>query len=230
MNSISDIQHIFYINLASRADRKLHVEEQLKSVGLYDRAQRFNAVKMLNGAIGCTISHIKLLETAKANNLDHILIIEDDILFTNPPLFVQQLNSFLSKERHFDVLLIAGNNMPPYTKIDDTCVRVKTCQTTTGYLVKHHYYDTLIENFREGVKKLMQEPHNHKYYALDKYWFRLQALHHWYLIIPLTVSQKSGYSDIEQRNTNYTNAMLDLDKTEILRRQREYSLFNTFFR
>ena len=49
MNSISDIKHAFYINLLSRSDRKQHVENQLKSIGI--NAQRFNAIKMTNGAI-----------------------------------------------------------------------------------------------------------------------------------------------------------------------------------
>ena len=44
MNNISDIKHAFYINLASRPDRKQHVEEQLKIMGI--PAQRFNAIKL----------------------------------------------------------------------------------------------------------------------------------------------------------------------------------------
>lgn len=93
MNSISDIKHAFYINLPSRPDRKQHAEKQLKSIGL--NAERFNAIKMSNGAIGCSMSHLKIIETAKANNWDHVLIVEDDILFTDPNLFVQQFNKFL---------------------------------------------------------------------------------------------------------------------------------------
>ena len=34
MNNISDIKHAFYINLASRPDRKQHVEEQLNILGI----------------------------------------------------------------------------------------------------------------------------------------------------------------------------------------------------
>jgi GR25 family glycosyltransferase involved in LPS biosynthesis len=64
MNSISDIKHAFYINLLSRPDRKYHVERQLQSVGI--SAERFNAIKMSNGAIGCSMSHLKIIETAKA--------------------------------------------------------------------------------------------------------------------------------------------------------------------
>lgn len=228
MNSISDIKHAIYINLQSRPDRKAHVENQLKTIGI--NAERFNAIKLDNGAIGCSMSHLKILETAKANNWDHVLIVEDDILFTDPMLFISQFNKFLSNHKSFDVLLIAGNNLPPYTQIDDTCVQVTHCQTTTGYLVQNHYYDILIKNFKEGILNLMREPAKHVIYAIDKYWFKLQAIHKWYLIVPLSVTQRADYSDIEKRATNYTPVMLDLDKPHFFRRQEQLMKFTNNIR
>jgi glycosyl transferase family 25 len=210
MNSISDIKHAYYINLDSRPDRKTHVEEQLSLIGI--QAERFKAIKLPNGAIGCSMSHLKLLETAKANNLPHILIVEDDIKFLNPELFKSQLNKFLSNHKGWDVLLLGGNNIPPYKNIDDTCVKISSCQTTTGYLVNGHYIDILINNFRNGITKLLESPHLRGMYAIDKFWFRLQRSHNWFLIIPLTVTQREDYSDIEKRTTDYTRVMTDLNK------------------
>jgi GR25 family glycosyltransferase involved in LPS biosynthesis len=210
MNSINDIQNTFYINLLSRPDRKQHVEEQLKIIGL--KSERFNAIKLPNGALGCSMSHLKCLEIAKENKWSHVLIVEDDIKFLDHELFKTQMNTFLAKHNDWDVVIIGGNNMPPYENIDDTCVRVFTCQTTTGYLVNGHYFDTLIENFRSGIKKLLENPSQHIMYAIDKYWFQLQKKDKWYLIIPLTVTQREDYSDIEKRATNYTRVMTDLDK------------------
>jgi glycosyl transferase family 25 len=217
MNSIENINNVFYINLESRVDRKQHVEEELSKIGLI--ANRFNAIKLNDGAVGCSISHLKCLEMAKRNNWEHIMIVEDDILFLNPELFKNQLNKFLKKHNNFDVVLIAGNNMPPYQKIDDSCVKVCRCQTTTGYIVQRHYYDTLINNIREGVKKLMSNPALHVQYAIDKYWFKLQEKDNWYLITPLTVTQREDYSDIEKRHTNYTRVMVDLDKEWMFKSQ-----------
>ena len=215
MNSINDIKHVFYINLASRPDRKQHVEEELKTLGV--TANRFNAIKLSNGALGCSMSHLKCLETAKNNRWPYLLIVEDDIKFLNPELFKKQLNTFLSKHSNWDVVIIGGNNVPPYKKIDDTCVKVTSCQTTTGYLVKSHYYDVLIENYRTGIKKLLENPSQHVLYAIDKYWFHLQRKDNWYLIIPLTVVQREDYSDIEKRATNYAKVMTDLDKEWLLK-------------
>jgi hypothetical protein len=59
----------------------------------------------------------------------------------------------------------------------------------------------------------MAYPDKHVLYAIDKYWFQLQKKDKWYLIIPLSVTQRQDYSDIEKRATNYRHAMLDLDKS-----------------
>ena len=77
----------------------------------------------------------------------------------------------------------------------------------------------------------MKEPHNHTLYAIDKYWFRLQEIDKWYLIIPLTVTQREDYSDIEKRPTNYSRVMLDLDKVAFFKWQKEQMIkagLNTF--
>ena len=218
INTIFDIQHAFYINLASRPDRKQHVEEQLKLIGI--NAERFNAIKLPNGALGCSMSHLKCIETAKKNNWSHLLIVEDDIKFLDPNLFKRQISSFFTKHmNNWDVVIIGGNNLPPYEKIDDACVKVSSCQTTTGYLVNGRYFDILIDNFRTGINMLIKNPELHVQYAIDKYWFHLQKRDNWYLIIPLTVTQREDYSDIEKRPTNSTNVMTDLDKEWIFKKQ-----------
>jgi len=218
MKSISDIQHTFYINLAQSPDRNQHVESQLTSLGITD-FQRFNAIKLANGALGCSMSHLKCLEIAKAASWPHIMIVEDDIQFLNPEFFKSQLSNFLSTHESWDVILVGGNNMPPFKPIDRTCIKVTRCQTTTGYIVQNHYFDTLIANYREGIKKLMGSPDKHSLYAIDKYWFSLQEKDKWYLIIPLSVTQREDYSDIEKRPTNYAPAMLDIDKIALMKSQ-----------
>jgi hypothetical protein len=62
----------------------------------------------------------------------------------------------------------------------------------------------------------MREPANHINYAIDRYWFSLQQRDNWYLLTPLTVVQREGYSDIEKRVTNFVKAMTDLDKRELI--------------
>jgi hypothetical protein len=105
--------------------------------------------------------------------------------------------------------------MGEYTRLDEFCVKIQKCQTTTGYLVKNHYYDKLIKNFEEGVNSLIKNLSLMNKYAIDQYWVSLQLVDKWYLLTPLTVSQKPDYSDIEKKRINYNYVMLDLDKIKL---------------
>jgi len=215
VTSVEDIKNAFYINLDHRTDRKEHVTGQLTNLGLQG-FERFNAIKMENGAVGCSMSHLKILQTAVQNHWDHVLIVEDDITFLDPALFKANFETFLQRNgNNWDVILFAGNNMPPYDTIDDVCIKVKRCQTTTGYLVNGHYIKKLMENVKMGLTQLIHKPASHAMYAIDKFWFVLQAVDKWYLIIPPTVVQREDYSDIEKKRTNYQKIMMDLDKKEM---------------
>lgn len=211
LTNLSDIQHAFYINLESRPDRREQIEQELSVMGI--NAQRFNAIYTTNGAIGCTMSHLKLLNYAIHENYSHLLILEDDIQFLEPEIFKTNFNKFLElHENNWDVIIFSGNNVPPYISVDETCIKVIHCQTTTGYLVNGHYLQKLRDNIKEGLEKLIKFPQMHRHFAIDKYWFQLQEIDNWYLIIPPTVVQREGYSDIEKKFTNYKNLMVDLDK------------------
>jgi GR25 family glycosyltransferase involved in LPS biosynthesis len=210
ITSITDIKNAYYINLENRKDRKAHVENELLKIGI--KAERFNAIKLPNGALGCSMSHLKCIENAKQNNWDHVLVVEDDITFLDKNLFIRQLNKFFKFNKSWDVILFAGNNHKPYIQYGDFSVKVFRCQTTTGYLVKSNYYDKLIENYKQGVNNLMREPTKENQHAIDKNWFRLQEKDSWFLITPLSVTQKHDYSDIEKKKIDYTSLMMDLDK------------------
>ena len=208
---LNDITNIFYINLDYREDRKIHVEEQLFSIGL--NGTRFKAIKMPNGAIGCSMSHLKLIQNAIKNELDHIMIVEDDITFLEPDLFKHQINKFFELHGNkWDVILLAGNNFPPYKMIDETCIKVSRCQTTTGYLVNGHYLKVLEKNIKMGLTHLLNNPSERNKFAIDKFWFILQNASNWFLITPPTVIQREDYSDIEQRVVSYKRMMQDLNK------------------
>ena len=207
------LANTLFINLKQRTDRLNHANAEFEKLGIY--AERVDAIKNENGAIGCTLSHIKCLELAKQREYEYVFICEDDIEFTNLDLFNENLTKFNSNSKlNWDMLIVGGNNAPPYQQVEDYCARVFYCRTTTGYVVKKHMYDVLIDNFKEGVKLLTadQTPEGKKKYAIDMYWQRLQYQYYWYMITPPTVTQYANYSDIENKDLNYTPLLLDMDK------------------
>jgi glycosyl transferase family 25 len=207
------LENILFINLSTRPDRLLHVTHQFAALGITN-AERFNAIRTRSGAIGCSLSHIKCLEIAKERNYKQIFICEDDITFTNPQLLLENIHTFETSMYcdNWDVLIIGGNNVPPYVRMTDYLIQISNCQTTTGYIVREHYYDVLIQNMKDGVKQLLRNPENKREYAVDIYWKQLQQSGKWFMIIPPTVVQYENFSDIESRVVNYNHLMTDLDK------------------
>jgi len=202
------LENVYYINLKERTGRKSQVESELNDMGW--KYQRFDAIKDENhGRVGCTMSHLKLLTMAKEQNLEYIVIVEDDIQFMRKQWYNDKIKDIMNQD--FDVFLLAGNIRPPVrlTQYKDT-FRISNSFTTTGYIVKNHYYDSLIQNVKEGLQLLQKDPGGqYNSNAIDCHWMRLQAVDKWYMILPRTITQRPVYSDIEKRFTNYNHLMLD---------------------
>lgn len=208
------LENVFYINLDDRVDRRVHVEQQLDKMGW--KYSRFPAIKKADGRLGCSMSHLKIITMAQRMELPYVCVVEDDILFRNPEFYKRQLKKCLSSDVNFDVLLIAGNTVgggavgpkKRIEKISENVSRVYKSFTTTGYIVKRHYYDTLISNFKSGILGLMKSPNDSRY-VIDMNWFALQENDNWIMITPRTVTQLPGYSSIEKRKVCYDHVMLD---------------------
>jgi GR25 family glycosyltransferase involved in LPS biosynthesis len=108
------LKNTLYINLEHREDRKFHVVAQLKKIGC-ENPERFPAVQAKDGAVGCSLSHIKCLELAKARGWEYVCIVEDDFRCVDPAKFRKSLADFQeNSDIQWDVLLLGGNNCPPH--------------------------------------------------------------------------------------------------------------------
>ena len=127
--------------------------------------QRFEAIYNKEcGLMGCNDSHIACLEIAKKNNWEQVLIMEDDFTFTKDKKYIFE-NYDIVKDSNWDVLMLCGNlnkSTHKYEKIDDTFSKCKKTAGLAGYIVKNHYYDTLLNNFKEAKKKMENELEQHK--------------------------------------------------------------------
>lgn len=207
--NFQNLQNIYYINLEERIDRKKHIENEFKKLG-WNNYTRFNAIKHSNGAIGCSMSHLEILKNARNNNLDYVVILEDDIQFLDIELYKKLFNKYMNNNIEFDVFMLAGNLIGNNKKNirNDYYIKINKCYTTTGYIVKKHYYDKLINNIEEGINNLVKE-YKKNLYAIDVYWGVLQRNDNWYILYPRTISQLPCYSDIEKRYVNY-KIMVDI--------------------
>ena len=84
---------VFYINLEKRKDRLLQIENELTTYDL--PFERFEAIEMKPGIVGCGYSHLAVLKEARERGLPNVLIFEDDFEFiVDKTEFWSQINRF----------------------------------------------------------------------------------------------------------------------------------------
>ena len=99
-----NIDHIFYINLDKRVDRKELFEAELVKYGL--TAERFTAIYYPPpmGIVGCGKSHLQVLELAKLRKYKNVLIFEEDFYFTEPKHILYDIVPYREWEQEPEVL------------------------------------------------------------------------------------------------------------------------------
>jgi GR25 family glycosyltransferase involved in LPS biosynthesis len=194
-NPFDFFKKIFYINLESRIDRKIDIEEQFSLYGI--KAERFRAItlteqenlslvkdgcnayhddrpKYARFTKSCTLSHINVILRAKIMGYENVLVFEDDVVFHTGIL--KELNHALNDLKKFDWnMFYIGTNPLAYKKETEYIGKSLGSLTTHAYAVNHTFYDTLLNiNFKafpffDGyVASLSEESQDNKIYMCLK--------------------------------------------------------------
>jgi glycosyl transferase family 25 len=191
---MDQIEKVIYINLSHRQDRKIQIERQLSVFPQY-KVMRFDAIyEKDRGHLGCSKSHIAVLEMAIANNWKNCLVVEDDMIWNNFETGTKLLGEL--SQRNPDVIVLGGGAI----KYNITTYKLNKCTCTTAYLVFNHYYQTLLSNFKEGADLLEKNYDQHVHNAIDQYWHTLQKRDSWFIVYPVLCLQRGGYSDINKQS------------------------------
>ncbi len=197
------IDKIFYINLDRRADRNQHILDMFNECNILpDMYERFSAIEEVNGAMGCTKSHINILQIAKERNYNYILVVEDDLIINDKTNFINNVNKIFEDNIDFDVIQISGNVLRCTSSEYKYLSKLIDSQTTSGYIVNCKYIDKLIQNYTESLNSMILEGKKHEN-CLDIHWKVLQKTDNWFIFKPKLGYQMDGYSDIEKRITKY---------------------------
>ena len=202
------IDAIFYINLESRPDRNEHFLQEIQKLTTdTSKIHRINAIYHTNGAIGCTMSHIKALQEFIAHpEWNSCLIFEDDFTFhqSNTSQNQAALQTLFTEFPSFDCCHLTKSYNLQYT--DTTCSSIKkvlAIQSASGYCVSKAFAPTLLENLLES-KELFSQHGTAALYCHDQYWKRLQPQNNWYMMYPPIGYQYANYSDINQKFEDYS--------------------------
>ena len=188
------IEHVIYINLDHRVDRRKQIETELSKYFSAEKIERFPAIRHSHGGVGCTQSHIAVLEMAISRGWKNYLVVEDDAIFSNFDKSYSLLEKLVQKQ--YDVITL-GTVYANYTPD----MKLLSGQSGTAYIVQNHYYNTLLQNLQEGLNGFLITG-KYSMYALDQYWKRIQPRDNWYCVIPSLMIQRPGYSDIERAVIN----------------------------
>jgi GR25 family glycosyltransferase involved in LPS biosynthesis len=142
----------FYINLDDRTDRLTHMNNELSKHGLHDFVKRYSAVSVeVKTSQECMIasgtSHRNLIQYAKDNNLENILILEDDVFFKEGGMEIleKSLDS-LNKKNDWDIYYFSANIFDnPLNMVDDNLLIHHGCYCVHAYGVHKRAYDRLLE-------------------------------------------------------------------------------------
>ena len=192
------VDHVVYINLDHRTDRLEQITAELASYFPPEKVTRFSAIQRDYGALGCTLSHIAVLEMAKAEGWKNVLVLEDDAMWTE---HFDEAYATLARlaEGAYDTIMLSS----ACTRWYIGSLKLISAQTASAYLVNSAYYETLLTNFRESLH-LFEVSNDGPKHAHDQYWKKLQSNDNWFVVIPSLMQQRPGYSDIERKVVDYT--------------------------
>ena len=200
------IQHIFYINLDKREDRK---EEFMREMEKMDwKAERFSGFyyEPPKGIVGCTKSHLEVLKLAKQRGYPNVLICEDDLEWLESKEVIKnELDKLFRNDVDFDVCFLAYNNQKTDEEFSpkyDFLLKTLYCTTASCYLVNYHYYDKLIELYEIALPLLDRTMH-HWIYANDQIWKILQERDKWFCFSKRLAKQRNGFSDNANKVVSY---------------------------
>lgn len=199
-------QH-FYINLEHRKERDLITRQELKKLGI-KKPNRFNAITHKIPLVGCALSHIACLEKAKELGWDYVIIFEDDLKIEGKNSLLSKFNKYMKMD--FDVLYLGCWNYLPPEKINNDLAKVVRAVCLHAYIVKEHYYDTLINHLKESVElKLVNDVRENNN---DEYIYTLQQKDKWYCITPIHITQRDGWSDNFREVRNYSQRIKNIPR------------------
>ena len=212
---MENIEHIFYINLDKREDRKTEIESELNRMEL--EAERFSGIYYPppKGIVGCTKSHLSVILLAKERKYKNVLILEDDLVFLKTRKELDEMISMLfEKKSDFDVCLLAYHlHKGDVDKEHSFLIKAEYAATASAYIINEHYYDKLIDLYVDCIPKLDQTMQHWKY-ANDQAWKVLQEKDNWYCFTDRLGRQRDGFSDNANRKLIYQKNTDWIDKWE----------------
>lgn len=191
---------IFVINLDKRPDRYQTFQDEMSKYGI-EGVERFSAVdgsstgilnnRILQGEIGVLMSHLEIIKKCKSEGLKNVLILEDDLYFTDE---IKKLDDYMSVvPEDWNFIYFGGNHVygPQPTKINDKVLKLNFTVALHCVAINSNLFDLIEKTLPE-----MSKP-------VDVYYAELHKQYPSYGFYPNIAKQKPGYSNIQNGMVDY---------------------------
>lgn len=188
---------LYYINLERNKYRRMCVERELLSVGFKEKSTRVIAVDgrnlpdnfvndfedMTAGEIGCTLSHLKVIEQASAEFPDQpVLVCEDDVSFEAEAFWKKSLTEMVVELEQHDPewhILVLYSDRTPKDKLGKPGFHraVPGC-CTVSYLIHPRGVRNVLSKTRAGGQWRISRKHSDMGQA-DHFLYNLGFEHTW---------------------------------------------------
>jgi hypothetical protein len=162
---------------------------------------RIDAIKASVGALGCSMSHIKALNSWEISEERLLAVCEDDAMFKKSRSELDFVVEEFFANPYLSVLCL-GNNPTHVIPISGRLGISADVQTTSCYIVKHEAVGPLIAAAEQSVNMLSAGARPRRA-AIDRVWKSAQQKFFFAVPLDLLVEQLPGYSDIEMSYRDY---------------------------
>lgn len=224
-NPFNKFDKIYYLNLDSREDRKNIIESHLdkfkikaeripgtvissEEVSLYNKEMILDEynLELAPARIGCTLTHLKAIQAAKNAGAKNVLIFEDDAF-----IFEEHIEAFKEAIREleylpkWDMLFLGANVLSPIYQLSPHIGKLTGAYCAHAYAVNSHFYDKILSYPFDVFK------------VIDEYLFNEMRNPNYniYTVLPILSTQYESYSNIESKDVNYRDVLVNSYKDNL---------------
>lgn len=195
----------YVINLDRRPDRYSQFLSELKKydisgVNRYSAIDGSNYVSdygLLPGELGILMTHHSIITECMVNNVNNVLLIEDDVYFTDE---IANIEDYISKvPSDWDFIYFGGNHKysKPPELINDRVIKLNYTVALQCVAINKTMFE-IIDSILSKKRK-----------QVDTYYAELHDRFNAYGFYPSMAKQRVGFSDIQNRNVDYNNYFND---------------------
>jgi GR25 family glycosyltransferase involved in LPS biosynthesis len=211
---------IYCINLISREDRWHQVQKSFSRIGIKDLVNRFPAVNprkydfdpkfdtkvgpyhVVPNA-GCLGSHRAIIKKAKEDGLKQVLVFEDDVSFLHDD------TALVNLPESWGLFYLGATIEEKMWMVSNFLFKTDCAKATHAVAYHHTVYDDILSKVPEDISDLVEFTAG--CVAVDNFLIQeIQSKHTTYICNPLFAVQGRSFSDIVQRNIDYSHDQIRL--------------------